>query len=95
MTHIAFFRSALFPDDFVIREVLRDMSANDFFRFPVGAGDRRRVRLGFDGHARIEIGQRATTSRGIAVEMSGSYDGIGSKGYEAYTAKAQVHLPLQ
>ena len=44
---------------------------------------------------RIEIGQRATTSRGIAVEMSGSYDGIGSKGYEAYTAKAQVHLPLQ
>jgi len=27
--------------------------------------------------------------------MSGSYDGIGSKGYEAYTAKAQVHLPLQ
>ena len=44
---------------------------------------------------RIEIGQRATTSRGIAVEMSGSYDGIGSKGYEAYTAKAQIHLPLQ
>lgn len=44
---------------------------------------------------RIEIGQRATTSSGISIQMSGSYDGIGSKGYEAYSAKAQVHLPLR
>ncbi len=44
---------------------------------------------------RVEIGQRATTSSGVAVDMSGSYDGIGSKGYEAYSARAQVHLPLQ
>jgi outer membrane autotransporter protein len=51
--------------------------------------------VGPDGvRGRIEIGQRAVTSHGIAVDMSASYDGIGSKGYEAYSARAQVHLPL-
>jgi len=51
--------------------------------------------VGPDGvRGRIEIGQRAITSGGIAVDMSASYDGIGAKGYEAYSARAQVHLPL-
>jgi outer membrane autotransporter protein len=52
--------------------------------------------VGPDGaRGRVEIGQRATTSSGIAVELSGSYDGIGAKGYEAYSARAQVHVPLR
>jgi outer membrane autotransporter protein len=46
---------------------------------------------------RVEIGQRATTASGFALDLSGSYDGIGSSesgGYDAYTAKAQMHVPL-
>jgi hypothetical protein len=43
---------------------------------------------------RVEVGQRAVTSGGVAVDLAGSYDGIGVKGYDAYSARAQVHLPL-
>jgi hypothetical protein len=51
--------------------------------------------VGPDGaRGRVEIGQRALTSGGIAIDMSASYDGIGAKGYEAYSARAQIHLPF-
>jgi outer membrane autotransporter protein len=43
---------------------------------------------------RVEVGQRAVTSGGVALDLAGSYDGIGVKGYDAYSARAQVHLPL-
>jgi outer membrane autotransporter protein len=51
--------------------------------------------VGPDGaRGRVEIGQRALTSRGISIDMSLSYDGIGAKDYEAYSARAQLHVPL-
>ena len=43
---------------------------------------------------RAEIGLRASTSGGIGLDLSGSYDGIGSKGYDAVTGKATVRVPL-
>jgi hypothetical protein len=43
---------------------------------------------------RVEVGQRAVTSGGVALDLAGSYDGIGVKGYDAYSARAQVHVPL-
>ncbi len=43
---------------------------------------------------RLEIGQRAVTSGGVSLDLGASYDGIGSKGYDAYSAHAQVHVPL-
>jgi hypothetical protein len=43
---------------------------------------------------RAELGLQATTAGGIMLDMSGSYDGIGSKGYSATTGKATVRVPL-
>jgi outer membrane autotransporter protein len=43
---------------------------------------------------RAEIGLRASTSGGIGLDLSGSYDGIGAKDYDAFTGKATVRVPL-
>jgi outer membrane autotransporter protein len=43
---------------------------------------------------RAEIGVRATTSRGIGLDVSGSSDGIGSNGYSAMSGRAMVRVPL-
>ena len=43
---------------------------------------------------RAEVGMRAVTSGGIGLDVSGSYDGIGSNGYSAMTGRAMVRVPL-
>jgi outer membrane autotransporter protein len=43
---------------------------------------------------RAEIGLRASTSGGIGLDLSGSYDGIGAKDYDAFTGRATVRVPL-
>jgi outer membrane autotransporter protein len=43
---------------------------------------------------RAEIGLRASAPGGIGLDLSGSYDGIGSGGYNALTGKAMVRVPL-
>lgn len=43
---------------------------------------------------RAEFGLTATTSGGLGLDVSGSYDGIGAAGYSAVTGKATVRLPL-
>ena len=35
-----------------------------------------------------------TTSGGIGLDVSGSYDGIGADGYSAMTGRATVRVPL-
>jgi hypothetical protein len=40
------------------------------------------------------VGFTPTTSSGIWVDLSGSYDGIGMSGYDAVTGKATVRMPL-
>jgi len=44
---------------------------------------------------RLELGLRSTTAAGIRIDVSGSYDGIGTGNYEAWTARASAHVPLQ
>ena len=43
---------------------------------------------------RAEIGLRAIKYNGIGLDLSGSYDGIGAKDYDAFIGKATVQLPL-
>jgi hypothetical protein len=43
---------------------------------------------------RAEIGLRATSSSGLGLDLSGSYDGIGAKDYDAFMGKATVRVPL-
>jgi Autotransporter beta-domain/Bacterial Ig-like domain (group 3)/IPT/TIG domain len=43
---------------------------------------------------RAELGVRATTSSGIGLDLSGSYDGIGASGYSATTGRATLRVPL-
>ena len=43
---------------------------------------------------RAELGLRAVTERGVAIGISGSYDGIGAKGYEAISGTGTVRVPL-
>ena len=43
---------------------------------------------------RAEIGMRATASSGLSLDVSGSYDGIGAKGFDAIIGKATVRVPL-
>jgi hypothetical protein len=43
---------------------------------------------------RAEVGLRASTSMGISLDLSGSYDGIGAKDYDAFTGKATLRVPL-
>jgi hypothetical protein len=48
--------------------------------------------LGVRGRA--ELGIRATIPGGIGLDLSGSYDGIGSGDYTAVTDKATVRVPF-
>lgn len=43
---------------------------------------------------RVELGVRATTAGGLSVDVSASYDGIGSENFEAVLGKAVVRVPL-
>jgi outer membrane autotransporter protein len=43
---------------------------------------------------RTELGVRATGSSGVSLDVSGSYDGIGTSGYSAIGGKATVRVPL-
>ena len=43
---------------------------------------------------RAELGVRATTSSGISLDLSGSYDGIGAHGYSATTGRIILRVPL-
>lgn len=43
---------------------------------------------------RSEAGVRAMTAGGIALDLSGSYDGIGSPSYTAITGNASLRVPL-
>ncbi len=51
--------------------------------------------VGPDGvRSRVELGLRATTRRGLSLDLSGAYDGIGSDRYEAFSASLTVRVPL-
>ncbi len=51
--------------------------------------------VGPDGmRARAELGLRATTRGGLSFDLSGSYDGMGSDRYEAYSASLTLRVPL-
>jgi Autotransporter beta-domain/IPT/TIG domain len=51
--------------------------------------------VGPDGmRARAELGLRATTRSGLALDLSGAYDGIGADHHEAYSARLSVRVPL-
>ncbi len=51
--------------------------------------------VGPDGmRARAELGLRATTRGGLALDLSGAYDGIGSDRFEAYSARLTLRVPL-
>lgn len=51
--------------------------------------------VGPDGvRTRAELGLSATTRGGLAVDLSGAYDGIGSESFEAYSASLRLRLPL-
>lgn len=43
---------------------------------------------------RVELGARAMTPSGFGLDLSGSYDGIGSAGYSSMTGRATVRVPL-
>jgi outer membrane autotransporter protein len=43
---------------------------------------------------RVEAGVRARLPGGIGLDLSGSYDGIGAKSYEALGGRATVRVPL-
>ena len=43
---------------------------------------------------KADLGLRATLSGGVAIDVSGSYDGIGSSGLQAVTGQAAVRVPL-
>ena len=41
-----------------------------------------------------ELGLKASAPGGLGIDLSGSYDGVGSNGYNAITGKATMQLPL-
>ena len=43
---------------------------------------------------RAELGLKVQTRDGVGIDLSGSYDGIGSKSYQALSGKATVRIPL-
>ena len=43
---------------------------------------------------RAEVGLKAQTREGVTVDLSGSYDGIGSGSYGALTGRAAIRVPL-
>ena len=56
--------------------------------------------LGGDGtgpegvRGRAEVGVRALTMGGLRIDLSGSYDGIGTDDYRALTGRGAVHVPF-
>lgn len=61
----------------------------------IGLGSINGDAAGPDGvRGRAEIGLRATTLSGILLGLSGSYDGIGAKDYDAFTGRVTVRVPL-
>ncbi len=47
-----------------------------------------------DVRTRAEIGVRATTRGGLTLDLSGAYDGIGSDGFEATSARVTLRMPM-
>jgi outer membrane autotransporter protein len=47
-----------------------------------------------DVRGRAEIGLRATTESGVSLDVSGSFDGIGADGDDAYAARVTLRIPL-
>ncbi len=43
---------------------------------------------------RLELGLRSMTSSGFSLDFAGSYDGIGSSDYGAWTGRASASVPL-
>jgi hypothetical protein len=43
---------------------------------------------------RLDLGVRATRPDGVGIDVSGSYDGVGSRGYDAVTGKVLLRMPL-
>jgi hypothetical protein len=86
LNHLA--RAYLLAQEQVIWNFAADTTATGFTQIngdpagPVGA------------RGRAEIGLRASTPSGMGLDLSGSYDGIGAKDYDAFTGKATVRVPL-
>jgi hypothetical protein len=43
---------------------------------------------------RVELGIAAQLTDGLTLDLSGSYDGIGSDNYDALTGRAMLRMPL-
>jgi outer membrane autotransporter protein len=54
-----------------------------------GAGSRA------DTRGRTEFGVRALTSRGVSMDLSGTYDGIGTAGFGAFAGRLLVNVPMK
>ena len=65
------------------RETSTVISASEFASAPV------------EWRGRAELGLRMQGVSGIVLDLAGSYDGIGSSGYQATTGRATVRIPLQ
>ncbi len=72
----------------VIWDFARDTSATGLGSINGSAAGQAAIR------GKADIGLRATTVGGISVDLSGSYDGIGSSGVQTVTGKAVVRVPL-
>ena len=72
----------------VIWDFARDTSATGLGSINGSAAGQAAIR------GKADIGLRATTVGGIGVDLSGSYDGIGSSGVQTVTGKAVVRVPL-
>ncbi len=59
-----------------------------------GAGQLGGEAIGGGLRGRSEIGLRAATASGIALDLSGSYDGIGSATYSAVAGRTALRVPL-
>ncbi|MGD9804341.1 MAG: Ig-like domain repeat protein [Hyphomicrobiaceae bacterium] len=73
----------------VIWNFVREVSADGFGNIDDDVAGPSGVR------GRAELGIRASTSGGIGLDISGSYDGIGSSDYSAVTGRAAVRIQLQ
>ena len=60
----------------------------------VGFGDVNGASTSGDARLRSEVGLKALTLRGISLDVSGSYDGIGSDTYSSIAGRAAVRVPL-
>ena len=47
-----------------------------------------------DWRGRTELGLKMQSASGIALDISGGYDGIGSSSYHAVIGRAMVRVPL-